>query len=257
MNNNQRGGRRARARQRNRPRRGRNNGGNGAGQLALVRIPPRVPNNLALPRMTRTNIIWTSGGVLTSTGALGANTYLQLNYPNVPILSGADPAGKFVDLIALYPYYRALGAKIRFEFSNNEAFQVFAYGAPVLYGDSSLTVPAANDVTTATDFRGVQLYPGYRDRLLSPAGSMDRGSFTQRVNFDQMLVGKWAGIPDIWTGSYTTSAGNTAPTQKLYYLFGVYTVDGSTLTAGNGIAYRITSETDIVFFGQKVGPLGT
>ncbi len=244
-------------RKRRRNRRRRNQNGNNRNQaMSLVPLPRRPPRDLALPRMFRTTMVFTAMGNLTNAGAAGANTYLQLNYPAIPILSGANPASRWTDLILIYPYFRMLRAKVTFEASNQEAFATVMYGLPCLYGDGNASAPAANDVTTAADIRGVQSQPFYKDRILSATGSMDRGKFIHTFTMDQLFVAKWTGAPDDYTPS--SDGGSVAPpTSFIYYLFGVYTVPGTVLTASNGVDYRITSEVDGVFFGNKVVAGGT
>lgn len=225
-------------------------GGGRGTKDSLVRIPPVPKGRNFLPIQTRSELTWSLNGVLNNVGVVYTNTYVQMNYPGVPILGASTTPGGWTDLVQLYQSIRVLSCNVKFEATNKEAFPITMFQYRVGQTTASGATPAANDITNPTTLRGATENPTFRDKQLGIAASgTSVGTVRSSTHLSTVIGTPWPGSVDEYSGT-SIGASGVVPTAILFQGYGIYATDIATVLV-NGVAYRISVVYDCVFFQPR------
>jgi len=215
---------------------------------AVIPLPPVPKGPSTLPHMVRSKLVWSLNGTLNNVGGLAANTYVQVNYPQVPILSAATSPGGSTSLSALYQNARVTHVKVLLEATNLETFGMTIFTVRVGTTHPAGGVPASNDIVSVATLRNVTENPSFKSNQLGSASSKPQAKIRGTFPMAQFLGTPWSGAADEYT--VVTDLPSQPPTQLLYFGYGVYSTNMSTVLV-SGVAYRIHVEFDTVFFAPR------
>lgn len=214
-------------------------------------LPPRPPRSLPYAKLERATLQTVFTGTMTNNTSTGANQYIQVNNVVTPLLGGSSSQlSHLAALSSMYQNCRVIGCKVIYGFDNQEAFSLDSYLAIVNQSGEG-GAPAANDITTAADYRFLSGNPTFTSVMCSPPGGVSKGRIVKNCNIGRTLAQEWTGVVDKFTTTFTSTGSGTAPDTALYMVFGIYSLDGSALTTGNGVTYRVGVEFDTVWFGSR------
>jgi hypothetical protein len=217
---------------------------------AIIPIPAVPRRGLMIPHLNRVRLVWSINGTLNNAAALGANTYVQVNYPTVPQLAAATTPGGLSDFSDLYQSARVIGVRLLFEATNLETFPITLFAVRVGETHTSGVVPTANDVNSAGNLRRVSENPSFTSYQCGPITAQPKGRVRCSFSLSSFLGTPWSGTSDDYTMGSAATTVFVAPVQILYLGYGLYSTNMST-TLVNGAAYRIHVEFDTVFFGAR------
>jgi hypothetical protein len=162
----------------------------------------------------------------TNNGSSYANWRIRTNGlydPDPALATGGIPG--FVELGAIYSYYRVHSWEYDWEVANQEAFPLAVITVP-LPAD-----PGAN----ASNFQQLSMVPYAKKTLLSAKGGQDRARLRGKMSTEKLVGSEYARY-------ITDYAGTNAaiPSTLVYQAFGVASTNTLTTAAGIYSSLRIT-----------------